>query len=76
MANYELDVRRLLCPMPVIKTQQKVKELVIGDVLTITATDPGAKYDVPAWAKMYGHKVLDIQEKELDVVIQLEVVSV
>jgi tRNA 2-thiouridine synthesizing protein A len=73
MADFELDVKRLLCPMPVIKTQKKVKDLSPGDVLTITATDPGALHDVPAWARMYGHKILKTDNVDLDIIIQLEV---
>lgn len=73
MANYELDVKRLLCPMPVIKTQQKVKKLLEGDTLTIIATDPGALHDVPAWARMYGHKVIKTDKSDLDIIIQLQI---
>jgi len=76
MASYELDVRRMLCPMPVIKTQQRVKSLVAGDILTIYATDPGARHDLPAWTRMYGHKIISIEENELEIMIQLEVVDV
>ena len=76
MANYELDVRRLLCPMPVIKTQQRVKTLEVGDVLTIVATDPGTLHDVPAWSRMYGHKILKAETVDLEVIIQLEVAAV
>jgi len=73
MAHYELDVRRMLCPMPVIKTQQRVKTLKPGDILTVYATDPGAVYDVPAWTRMYGHKLLKTSEVDLDIVIEIEV---
>ena len=73
MANYELDVKRLLCPMPVIKTQQFVKTIMPGDILTITATDPGALHDVPAWARMYGHKILNTKQTDLEIIIQLQV---
>ena len=38
---HELDVRRQLCPIPVIKTQNKVAELAQGEVLRVTCTDPG-----------------------------------
>jgi len=49
MSEYELDARRMLCPMPVIKTQNKVKELAVGDILSVICTDPGALSDIPAW---------------------------
>lgn len=73
MTDYELDARRLLCPMPVIKTQQKVKTLQIGDILNIYATDPGALYDIPAWCRMYGHKIIKTDQSPLEIYIQLEV---
>ena len=56
--EYELNLRRLLCPMPVIKTQKFVKGLSVGDVVIIYATDRGSLHDIPAWAKMYHHQVL------------------
>ena len=37
MSRYELDARRMLCPMPVIKTQNKVKELSVGDILDVVS---------------------------------------
>ncbi|HBX60162.1 MAG TPA: SirA family protein, partial [Methylophaga sp.] len=55
MKQIELDARRLLCPLPVIKTQNKVAELSSGDILTVICTDPGALSDIPAWARIHGH---------------------
>ncbi len=62
MAHYELDARRLLCPMPVIRTQNRIKELQPGDTLAVFATDPGVKADIPAWCRVHGHHVEGIQE--------------
>lgn len=66
MANYELDVRRMLCPMPVIKTQQKVKALKPGDTLRIVATDPGVMHDIPSWCRLSGHQVIDTKEQDTE----------
>jgi len=71
--QYELDVRRQLCPIPVIKTQNRVRELQSGDVLRVTCTDPGALNDVPAWCRINGHQVLDTVEEGYEVVITLRV---
>ena len=35
MSEHEIDARRLLCPMPVIRTQDKIKTLEDGDLLTV-----------------------------------------
>lgn len=73
MADAQLDARRLLCPMPVIKTQNRVRELNPGDVLTVICTDPGALSDIPAWCRINGHTVLDTRESGHEVVITLRV---
>lgn len=57
--KYQLDTSRLLCPMPVIRTQDKIKELQPGDELAVTCTDPGALLDIPAWCRINGHEVID-----------------
>ena len=71
--KYELDARRLLCPMPVIRTQNKVEELQPGDILEVVATDPGVLNDIPAWCRINGHQVLETGEREGEIVIRLQV---
>ncbi|MCK5263894.1 MAG: sulfurtransferase TusA family protein [Gammaproteobacteria bacterium] len=75
MSSYELDARNSLCPMPVIKTQNKVNELQPGDILTVTCTDPGALNDIPAWCRINGHEVIDTTENNGVVVIEIRVGS-
>ena len=71
--EYQLNARRLLCPMPVIRTQDKVAELQNGDVLEVFCTDPGAVNDVPAWCRINGHKILSIEEVDDEIIIKIEV---
>lgn len=71
--KYELDARRLLCPMPVIRAQNRVEELQPGDILEVFCTDPGALNDIPAWARINGHKVLDRRQEGDEVIVTLEV---
>lgn len=59
-----LDTKGLLCPMPVVKTSQAIKELKQGEVLEVLATDPGSKPDLTAWAKMTGNELLGVAEEE------------
>jgi tRNA 2-thiouridine synthesizing protein A len=73
MSNHILDAKRLLCPMPVIRTQDKIKTLNSGDVLEVVCTDPGALQDVPAWCRINGHNVLDTKTTEDEVFIIIEV---
>ncbi|MFP1683736.1 sulfurtransferase TusA family protein [Alloalcanivorax sp. C16-1] len=70
---HDLDVRRQLCPIPVIKTQNRVNQLARGEVLRVTCTDPGALNDIPAWCRINGHEVLETRREDHEVVITLKV---
>jgi tRNA 2-thiouridine synthesizing protein A len=61
---YKLDARNLLCPMPVIKTQNKMKDLSPGDELEVICTDPGTLHDVPAWCRVHGHEIVSTHESD------------
>lgn len=62
-ADVKLDCFGLLCPMPIIKTAEKIKELQIGQVLEVSSTDEGIKADMPSWCKVTGHECLGVEEK-------------
>ena len=61
-----LDARWLLCPMPVIRTEERIKELVSGTELEVRTSDPGALHDIPAWCRVNGHEVLDSGEDDAE----------
>ncbi len=63
-ADATLDTFGLLCPMPIIKTALKVKELKVGEVLGVFATDPGIREDMPAWCRATGNEYLGLEERE------------
>ena len=73
MAHFELDARRMFCPMPVIRTQDKIKTLSPGDTLDVICTDPGALNDIPAWCRINGHIVLQTKEVNDEVIVKVEV---
>ncbi len=68
-----LDTSRLLCPMPVIRTQDKIKTLMAGDILKVTCTDPGALNDIPAWCRINGHEVIVTDEQGDEIFITIKV---
>jgi tRNA 2-thiouridine synthesizing protein A len=70
---YHLDARRMLCPLPVIRTQAKVQQLQSGDTLSVLCTDPGAIQDIPAWCRVNGHEVLAIQTRDDEITIRIRV---
>ena len=73
MSTHQLNAENLLCPMPVIKTQDKIATLESGDILEVTATDPGVLSDIPAWCRINGHKLLHSDQSERVITLTIEV---
>lgn len=73
MSEHSLDAKNMLCPMPVIKTQNKINELANGDTLEVFCTDPGALNDIPAWCRINGHTVINSHENNALVTILIKV---
>jgi len=69
----ELNTRGLLCPLPVIRTQDAVKQLIRGDRLRIYATDPGTMHDIPAWVRVHGHHLITAEEQGEEFYFLIEV---
>lgn len=73
MSHHVLDVRYLLCPLPVIRVQSAISRLTTGDTLEVQATDPGALHDIPAWCRVHGHEVISTEQTEEDVLVVVRV---
>jgi tRNA 2-thiouridine synthesizing protein A len=73
MSMQQLDARRLLCPMPVIRTQDRIKTMQPGEQLEVICTDPGALHDIPAWCRINGHRFIESVEQDGEYILTLEV---
>jgi len=62
-ADHSLDCVGLYCPMPIVKTSEKIKELKPGEVLEVVADDEGIKQDMPAWCQTTGHEFVGVEEE-------------
>ncbi len=62
----EVDARRLLCPMPVIRLQDSINKLSAGARIQITCTDPGTMADIPTWCRINNHIVISSINNESD----------
>lgn len=40
------------CPIPIIMLAERLREVPIGAVIAVTADDPAARTDIPAWCRM------------------------
>ncbi|HEX8992583.1 MAG TPA: sulfurtransferase TusA family protein [Anaerolineales bacterium] len=61
-----LDFKGLLCPMPVVKIAQAMKQLQVGEQVEAVATDPGVMADIPAWTRTTGHELVCLEKREKD----------
>ncbi len=52
------DLRGLKCPLPVLKTRRRLKDMAAGSELTIETTDPLAGIDIPHFCREEGHQLL------------------
>jgi tRNA 2-thiouridine synthesizing protein A len=53
-----VDSRGRRCPLPVIDLAKAIRDVAVGEVITVLADDPAAATDIPAWCRMRGHDYL------------------
>ncbi|KYO67361.1 sulfurtransferase TusA family protein [Thermovenabulum gondwanense] len=63
MAEVHLDCLGEACPVPLIKTQNKLNQLNVGDILIVEIDHSCAMKNVPEWARKEGYSV-EIEEIE------------
>ena len=57
-ADKVLDLKGLLCPMPVVKMAGAMKTIQVGQTVEAFATDPGVMADIPAWCRSTGNELV------------------
>ncbi|GBF36652.1 tRNA 2-thiouridine synthesizing protein A [Methanofervidicoccus abyssi] len=62
MEIMELDVRGLICPMPVLKTKKALEELPEGERLTVIGDYKPALENIKRFAETNGYKVVSIED--------------
>ncbi len=60
----KIDVRGMLCPLPVLKAQKRLKSLQNGELLKVLATDPAAVIDFAHFCNEAGHELVSSQESD------------
>ncbi len=57
-----VDARGKACPGPLVSLAKALKGAAPGARFELVATDPGSRTDVPAWAELTGHELLESTE--------------
>jgi tRNA 2-thiouridine synthesizing protein A len=52
------DAGEMGCGELILLLRNRVRALAPGQVLRVTALDPGAREDLPAWSRLTGHILL------------------
>ncbi len=64
MTTTHLDLKGLNCPLPVLRANKKMKELMAGDILEIEVTDPAAPKDFETYSSTTGHELVSSGESD------------
>jgi len=63
-ADRILDTVGFYCPVPIIKTSARIREMAPGQVLEVLSDDRVILVDMPAWCRSAGHDYLGHVEEE------------
>jgi TusA-related sulfurtransferase len=61
MSERRLDCLGEVCPIPLIKTQKKMDNLKVGEVLVVEIDHSCSMKNIPEWARKQGYNV-EIEE--------------
>ena len=71
-ADQSMDCMGLYCPIPIVKTAAKFKEMKPGESLEVLADDKGIKEDMPAWCEATGNEFLGIEEESDEIKVYVK----
>lgn len=63
-ADHVLDLSGLRCPMPLLKTKQRLAQIQTGERLLVISTDAGSRRDIPAYLRLSEHTLADMAEND------------
>jgi tRNA 2-thiouridine synthesizing protein A len=66
-ADARWDAGDLGCGELVLELRQRLDALRPGQVLVLTARDPGARADIPAWCRMTGHALIAAEHPDYQI---------
>lgn len=59
---HTLDARGLNCPLPILRTKKAISAMMAGEILEITATDPGSVKDLDSFCSQTGNEMLSSRD--------------
>lgn len=68
---HTLDARGPNCPLPILRTKKAINGLESGEVLEITATDPGSVKDMESFCIQTGNELVSAAQADGDFVYRI-----
>jgi len=62
--NKILDTKGHHCPIPVLKARRAIREVEIGETLTVLATDPASVIDFKHFCNTTGNELVEWTEQD------------
>lgn len=68
VSSFRLDCSGLQCPGPIMKVFETMKEMKDGDLVEVSASDPGFARDISAWSRRTGNTLVSNEKRGRDYV--------
>lgn len=71
-SSIQVDCSGLQCPGPIMKVYETMKSVNDGDIIQVSATDPGFAKDVEAWSRRTGNTLLKVEKEGKSNIVYLQ----
>jgi NADPH-dependent 2,4-dienoyl-CoA reductase/sulfur reductase-like enzyme/peroxiredoxin family protein/TusA-related sulfurtransferase len=58
-----IDACGLQCPGPIMKTHEAIKDIQVGEAVTLKASDPGYFSDIKVWCEKTGNQLVNLKNE-------------
>ena len=59
-ADRTLDCLGLFCPIPIVKTREAIRTMVVGQILEMLSDDPASDADMRRWVRRTGNELIEV----------------
>ncbi|WP_326911006.1 FAD-dependent oxidoreductase [Sedimentibacter sp. MB31-C6] len=71
-ASFKVDCSGLQCPGPIMKVYETIKKINDGDIIQVSATDPGFAKDVESWCRRTGNTLIKVEKKNKENIVFIQ----
>jgi len=68
----KLDTRGMNCPLPILKTRKALNTINSGEILEVTASDPGSVKDIASFCEQTGNRLVSSNEADSNYIFLIE----